>query len=315
MTVWRSQLLLSLAGLLTCGAHAGAQDLSFTTTFQGGKQSDGCMFDVVALRNLRIKGLAAHVAAGAATLEIYVRPDTYKAAINAPSLWTLVAQTPVIGQGVGLPTPVNAALDVVIPAGARFGFYVTNTGGAAQPDVQTTLGLGQIFTDGLNLAVLQGIGNAYPFGAEVDDMLFNGTLVYQTLGLAGTPHEVSVSQGGLQTMGLSPGPQFADMPYLLVGSLSGTSPGFFINGFTLPINFDLYTLLTLSAPNAPPLSGSFGFLDPLGLGACTFQTPPGLSPAFVGTTVNHAFVVIQVVPAILGKVVFASEPLPLTFVP
>ena len=43
----------------------------------------------------------------------------------------------------------------------------------------------------------------------------------------------------------------------LLGSVSGTSPGFALTPeLLLPLNVDDYTLLTLNQPNAAPLSGA-----------------------------------------------------------
>ena len=54
-------------------------------------------------------------------------------------------------------------------------------------------------------------------------------------------------------MNLFAGPQFAGLPYLVLGSASGDTPGFAIDGQLLPLNLDSYTDFTLLSPNVPPL--------------------------------------------------------------
>lgn len=109
--------------------------------------------------------------------------------------------------------------------------------------------------------------------------------------LVGSPTSLSVAAGGSQTLNINLGTAHALELYLMLGNFSGTAPGTPAgNGFLLPLNVDSYFLQTLSAPNTPPLSGSFGSLDAQGRASATFTLPAGLTPAIVGLTVNHAAV-------------------------
>lgn len=99
---------------------------------------------------------------------------------------------------------------------------------------------------------------------------------------------------GLQ---LDAGRRHAGQRYLMLGSISGTTPGIvFDNGVKLPLNRDAYFNFTRSQPNSAILAHSFGVLDSQGRATATF-TPDA---RFVGASVSHAFL-------ILGPSKFVSE--------
>lgn len=130
------------------------------------------------------------------------------------------------------------------------------------------------------------------------------------------PPAISLASGGTQTFKLDGGVAVAGMPYLVLGTLSGTEPGFPVDGLVLPLNLDGYFTYTLTSANAPPLSNSFGALDTLGKGTASITVPPATNPAFAGIEAHHAFVAIDVMStAGAAVVVFASNAVGLTFFP
>jgi outer membrane protein assembly factor BamB len=83
----------------------------------------------------------------------------------------------------------------------------------------------------------------------------------------------------------------AGQAYLVLGSLSGTSPGLPLpGGLTLPLVADALTTLWLASPNLPPFSNGLGLLSPSGDARATLTLPSGLSPTLAGLTAHHAFV-------------------------
>ena len=74
--------------------------------------------------------------------------------------------------------------------------------------------------------------------------------------------EASALLGGTESWRLVAGPALAGESCLVIGTLSGTSPGFTLNGVFVPLVPDLYTRLTLRNPAAPIFSGFVGTLDP-----------------------------------------------------
>jgi hypothetical protein len=103
----------------------------------------------------------------------------------------------------------------------------------------------------------------------------------------------------------------AGKPYLVLGSASGTSPGIALGPYTLPLASDAYFDYTLSAPNHPPLSGSFGLLNSSGSAIGAFKLPVSVDPALAGLVVKHAVVVLD---ATLELVV-ASSPITISITP
>lgn len=124
---------------------------------------------------------------------------------------------------------------------------------------------------------------------------------------------LSAAQGGTQTMTLDAGASYANELYAVLGTVTGTFPGFPIDAVILPINFDAYTILTFVAPNVPPYAGSVSFLDPAGLGLIQFVLPPAAAPPnLIGLTLHHAALVFQLSAL---QFTLATNPIPLSFAP
>ena len=98
-----------------------------------------------------------------------------------------------------------------------------------------------------------------------------------------------IALGGTQALELSAGSANGGRLYWMIGSTSGTSPGFPVGGFTLPLNVDFYFLLTVSNPNLPPLTSSLGVLDGAGEALACFGFPPGMDPGLAGIEFDHAY--------------------------
>lgn len=91
-------------------------------------------------------------------------------------------------------------------------------------------------------------------------------------------------------------PDLGALSYLVLGSVSGDTPGLETHGVHVPLNPDPYLALTLLG--SPTLTGALGtFSDSSGLGVpmaeAEFLLPEGLSPAVVGLTLHHAALVFD----------------------
>ncbi len=125
--------------------------------------------------------------------------------------------------------------------------------------------------------------------------------------------ELSVAFGGSQNVAVEAGPGYGNDAYLVLGSLTGTAPGLQLGNVQVPLNVDIYTLMTFLAPNAPPLGNSFGLLTDFGAAVASFSLPPAAPPALVGLQVAHAYLVIETAPQ--ARVRAASNPVLLDFLP
>ncbi|MFT5829571.1 MAG: hypothetical protein ACI9D0_000146 [Bacteroidia bacterium] len=104
---------------------------------------------------------------------------------------------------------------------------------------------------------------------------------------------LSAAAGGTVQFDLACGSDFGGDFYLVLGSVSGTSPGTPINGELVPLVADAYTNLTFSRANTGPFSQTFGALDALGRASASLTVPAGIASVLVGIEVNHAFVVFN----------------------
>jgi len=108
-----------------------------------------------------------------------------------------------------------------------------------------------------------------------------------------TGDSLSTSAGGMVEFDLVAGSAKAGDLYLVMGSLSGTSPGIDYQGFNLPLNLDGYFLYTVNHASGATLPGSFGVLDGLGNGAAALVVPPGVTGPATGQAVHHAFAALD----------------------
>jgi hypothetical protein len=119
---------------------------------------------------------------------------------------------------------------------------------------------------------------------------------------------ISTSTGGKQRMLLNAGYALANGSYIVAGSGSGTTPGFFAGSFFVPLNYDVYFQYTLDFSNIAPLVNTLGFFDAAGYATAEFDLPTGFA-ILAGLSVDHAYAAVDS----LGNVRFISEPVRLTF--
>lgn len=115
--------------------------------------------------------------------------------------------------------------------------------------------------------------------------------------LAASPAALSLQAGGVQSFQLNAPVQHALMPYIVLGSTAGTSPGLPFGTHVLPLNVDPYFMWTLSNPNLFPLGNTFGVLDATGRATASFTLVPGSPPQWAGAYIHHAYAVLQMTPS------------------
>ena len=128
------------------------------------------------------------------------------------------------------------------------------------------------------------------------------------LGLASDTHEIRYWKGGGQRLFLRAGKQYAGRSYRLVGTLSGTTPGFQKGAVQVPLNLDRYLVSTLQVTEGSVFQGFGGELDENGEAVATLTLPP-LGPQIKGLTAHHVFIVWDD-----HHQAFTSNAVPLSFV-
>ena len=100
---------------------------------------------------------------------------------------------------------------------------------------------------------------------------------------------IPAGTGGAVNFYLKAGPANMDRSYLLLGSLSGTTPGTNLPGgfAVLPLNWDLFTNTILALVNKPFFDQFTGMLDANGANTAKMQLPP--VPGYTGTVMYFAY--------------------------
>ncbi len=124
-----------------------------------------------------------------------------------------------------------------------------------------------------------------------------------------TQPSLSVAAGGRQDWQLKAGPAYANRLYVVAGSFAD-SPGFPLGNVLVPLVPDAWTTMSLGLANTSVYPGSIGVLDASGAATAAMVVPPAWSPALVGQTVYHAYVVLQG-----SNFVHASNAVKLVFTP
>ncbi len=180
--------------------------------------------------------------------------------------------------------------------GAQVALYVN---GSPTPLLTTALGLAGVATPEYCNRVYFGDGTRHASGqTELRYLRYT-----PHPGIASDYWVISLSTGGSQPIQIDAGSSHANQQYFLLGTLSGTSPGFTFGGIAVPLNLDAYSTLVLSNPNQPPLLGGFGTLDANGHATATFIIPPLAIPGPLH--LHHGYVVLSG-----GAAAYASGALP-----
>jgi hypothetical protein len=114
---------------------------------------------------------------------------------------------------------------------------------------------------------------------------------YQAKGILSlSDNKISAAAGGTIDMELNAGVANGNRSYLMLGSITGTSPGTPLPGglVTLPINWDIFTNIVLSLLNAPTFQNFLGGLSPTG-GASAQLFIPGPQTGATGLNMSFAF--------------------------
>ncbi len=105
-----------------------------------------------------------------------------------------------------------------------------------------------------------------------------------------TEKEIDVMAGGATELHFDRGATDKGRLYLMLSSITGSTPGTTVFGLHIPLNFDAMTTLGLGALNTPIFATFLGKLDANGTGRSTFALPAGLGHALRGKTMSFAYI-------------------------
>ena len=121
---------------------------------------------------------------------------------------------------------------------------------------------------------------------------------------------LSATAGGVVSFNVEAGSARAGEAYVMLGSLSGTTPGFSLHGVQVPLNIDAYLTGLLGSVGTGIYSTWVGALDSKGGASATYALPP--LPFLSGVTFNHAALTIDTSSL---QLIRASNAVPLRFTP
>jgi hypothetical protein len=174
-----SDPLICSGDSITLNAIANGPDNQLDASNTAGNNHRGNMFDIVATNAVTILSFDASPM-GNTTIEIYYKVGTWNGFANTPSAWTYVgsAATPYTGGFSSVAVPVN----VTIPAGQTYAFYVTSNTSAVSLNYSNGTNVGNVYSSDANITFLEGGGLEYPFtqntGAVYQPRVWNGRIHY-----------------------------------------------------------------------------------------------------------------------------------------
>jgi hypothetical protein len=146
------------------------------------------------------------------------------------------------------------------------------------------------------------------FSEDIGSNVFHARYTERTLWA--DADTISASGGGSVTFDLIAGTAQAGQSYLVLGSLTGTVPGFNKSFINVPLNWDVYTELTLNFANTTTFTNTMGTFDGLGRSSASLNVLAGQIPATaVGAVLYHAFVALD--PG-TSHLTWASNPVGIT---
>jgi len=122
--------------------------------------------------------------------------------------------------------------------------------------------------------------------AAAGDLVLDPKIVSDTISL-------SASEGGEQILSIDAGKSFAGFRYIVAGSSSGVFPGTMMDSVRVPLNYDSYSEMMLTAIDRPGYGGCRGHLDATGKAQARLSMPAGQAPSLIGTIYYHAAVLID----------------------
>jgi hypothetical protein len=176
-------------------ALAYGTDNQLMASNTAGNNHRGNMFDIVATNTVTILSFDASPM-GNTTIEIYYKAGTWNGFANVPSAWTFVGSAPVAYTGgfayVGIP------VNVTIPAGETYAFYVTSNTSAVSLNYSNGTNVGNVYSSDANITFLEGGGLEYPFtqntGAVYQPRVWNGQIHYAVANVPSTTYLWSTAE-------------------------------------------------------------------------------------------------------------------------
>lgn len=143
--------------------------------------NDGVMFDITATNVVTIYCFDANLPSSTTgAYEIYYKTGSYIGSENTAANWTLVGSSgSVTSNGSNTATPLDIPVNLVIPEGQTYAFYITASNPVQSTALLSTSNAGYTtISSNTDMEILGGIGISYPFNSITLNRSFNGTVHY-----------------------------------------------------------------------------------------------------------------------------------------
>ncbi|NEX91895.1 autotransporter-associated beta strand repeat-containing protein [Caulobacter sp. 17J65-9] len=174
-----NRMLLTGASVAVLAAAGAAHAQSLSTTYVGGNNQAGNLFDIQASTDLLLTGIDQSFITWTpgSTYYVYIRQGGLTGDLSEFTLLGSVSDLTV--NPVGTPTHIPLTLNYGLYAGQRYGLYLTtDVGSAAAVSYTNGSAVGDIAAQNDELTIYQGYGAAYPMAAFYSPRIWNGTLSY-----------------------------------------------------------------------------------------------------------------------------------------
>ncbi|WP_430403984.1 hypothetical protein [Fluviicola sp.] len=154
---------------------------SLATSYVSNNSNKGEMFNIVATNTVTILCFDLNLILGSnGSYEIYYKVGSYVGSESNAAAWTLIGSNPSVPcVGFDTPSPMDIPINIIIPAGQTYSFYITANDVAQTAGIRYTNNAGYTtIASDANISIAGGIGKAYPFATNYNNRSFNGTVHY-----------------------------------------------------------------------------------------------------------------------------------------
>jgi PKD repeat protein len=227
-----SDMLICAGDTITITATgSGLGGDSVTTTYVSNNGQRGNMFDITAVNDIIIQSFDIHLDA-TTMFAIFYKVGSYVGSETNPANWTLVDSVIVTANGQGAVTPCPIPVNITIPAGQTYGWYLTSTSPTISVNYTNGTAVGNIYAQNADLQILEGVGKDWPFGATFTPRVWNGTVYYSPA------HPVSFSWNtGDTTKSITVAPADTSTYIVIVADSNGCSDSdtIVVNTLDIPV--------------------------------------------------------------------------------
>ena len=183
-SIVNAQMKISTYGTDICNGDSAtlwaSSSWSLASTFAAGNNHRGNMFDIGAINDVLIDAFDVHPQ-GNTTIAIFYKVGSFVGSEANAAAWTFIDSVPVNAQPTGIPTRVPINVNIAIPAGQTYAFYVTSSDVGVALNYTNGTTPGAVFASDANLQFLEGVGLEYPFtagGGTFSPRVWNGNIHY-----------------------------------------------------------------------------------------------------------------------------------------